>query len=275
MRSHLILLMLPCLLLGLFAAAPVAAAQDDTAATENATGDDAGAADDGAATGGGAGATEGGGEDTAAAEPEESQFWKQIKAGGWPMVVLAFLSIAGLGIILERLVNLNRGTIAPSGFAEEMRKLWNKGDKQAVAQACSEDGSILAKVLGHAAENPDKSLAEINEETGEIASRELRQQLQSNYWLATVATLSPLMGLLGTILGMIKAFDVVAVAGDIGDISLVAEGISQALVTTATGLTIAVPALAFFHVFKVRTNKLSITLEEESSDTLKKWFGEG
>ena len=72
---------------------------------------------------------------------------------------------------------------------------------------------------------------------------------------------------------MIKAFDVVALAGDIGDISLVAEGISQALVTTAFGLIIAVPSLGFFHIFKVLTNKFSIALEDECSIAINRWYG--
>lgn len=114
--------------------------------------------------------------------------------------------------------------------------------------------------------------ADINEGAGEIADREVRKIQQSNYWLAVIATLSPLLGLLGTILGMIKAFDVVAVAGELGDVSMVAEGISQALVTTAAGLIIAVPALAAYHMFKIRGNQLAIQLEDQASKAIDLWF---
>ena len=205
-------------------------------------------------------------------EAERNPLLKLFEDGGWPMWFLALLSIVAVGIILERVINLNRGSIAPVGLVEKVDAQWKAGDHEGARQTAERDGSVLGQVLAHCAANKDASLAEINESTGDIASRELRRHLQTNYWLAVVATLSPLLGLLGTILGMIKAFDVVAVAGDIGDISLVAEGISQALVTTATGLIIAVPALGFFHIFKVRTNKLAIALEESSSEAIQRWF---
>mgnify|MGYP001604582979 FL=1 len=108
---------------------------------------------------------------------------------------------------------------------------------------------------------------------GDAASREVRSQIQKAYPLAIVATLSPLLGLLGTVLGMIQSFDMVALAGSLGDASTLAGGISLALITTQGGLMVAVPALGFQHIFKSRTLSLGLELEEAVTEVLSRRFG--
>ena len=192
--------------------------------------------------------------------------------GGWPMYFLLFLAILSIGIILERFANLNRRTVSPRGLDTEADNLWQNDEYEALIELGSSDGSALGKSLAYAAEHRDEGYDMASEGASEVASRELKRQLQSNYWLAVIATLAPLIGLLGTILGMIESFAVVAIAGEIGDIGTVAGGISKALITTAFGLIVAVPSLAGFHFFKGRVTKLSITLEEQCSPLLKSWF---
>ena len=92
------------------------------------------------------------------------------------------------------------------------------------------------------------------------------------YPLAAVAGLSPLLGLFGTVLGMIESFEMVAIAGSMGDPALLASGISKALVTTAFGLFVAIPALAAYHVFKLRTNYLANVLDREVTDLSSRWL---
>ena len=100
----------------------------------------------------------------------------------------------------------------------------------------------------------------------------MRQHLQRAYPIAIVATLAPLLGLLGTVIGMIESFEVVSVVGSMGDASVLAGSISKALVTTAAGLIIAVPALAFYHYIKGRTVALTLLLEEDVNEVLTTWF---
>jgi biopolymer transport protein ExbB len=107
---------------------------------------------------------------------------------------------------------------------------------------------------------------------GDVASRDLRRHLQKAYPLAVVATVSPLLGLLGTVIGMIGAFDKVAAAGSLGDASVLGGDISKALITTGAGLTIAVPALVLYHYFKSRTNLYAIMLEEEVGELITEWY---
>ena len=195
---------------------------------------------------------------------EDGWLMSNFKKGGPVMYPLALTSIIALCFILERLVNVFTG-IAPAGLVAQVDAAWKAGDHARAKQIAEKNGSALGQVLAYCAEHKDASVEQINEATGEIASRELRRHHQNNYWLAIVSTLAPLLGLLGTITGMIASFDVVATAGDIANIGLVAGGISEALITTAAGLIIAIPALGAFHLFKVITNVQALRLEQRAT----------
>jgi biopolymer transport protein ExbB len=130
----------------------------------------------------------------------------------------------------------------------------------------------LAKVLGFINQHRHQDLHIISTGAGDIASMDLRRHLQRAYPLAVVATIAPLAGLLGTVLGMIEAFYVVAATGSIGDPAILADGISKALLTTAAGLSAALPALGFHHYFKNRTVMYGISLEEVINELTAEWF---
>jgi biopolymer transport protein ExbB len=132
--------------------------------------------------------------------------------------------------------------------------------------------SALARTLAIVARHPNLGLAEITVLASDVASRELRRHLARAYPLAVVATISPLLGLLGTVIGMIGAFDKVAIAGSLGDASMLGGDISKALITTGVGLSIAVPALALYHYFRSKTNMYGMLLEEEVSELITRWF---
>ena len=115
-------------------------------------------------------------------------------------------------------------------------------------------------------------MTDVSTTAGDIAAVELRYHTRRCYPLAVVATLSPLLGLLGTVFGMIESFDVVAIGGALGDASQLAGGISKALITTAAGLVIAVPSLAMFHYFRERTNLYGDMLDREVTDLVVEWL---
>ncbi|TVR10019.1 MAG: MotA/TolQ/ExbB proton channel family protein [Planctomycetota bacterium] len=197
----------------------------------------------------------------------------QIRNGGVPMGFLIALALVGVALICERFAKLTRGTIAPDHLIHLAKTHWEQGDYSAVEKLGKESPSALGKVIAFLAENRDAHYAALNEGASEIAAREIQKHQQRNYWLAVVGTLSPLLGLLGTVLGMIAAFQAVAMAGDIGDVSMVADGIYKALATTAAGLIIAIPTLGFYHFLKGRTNQLALELEDAGSHLIIKWFG--
>ncbi len=133
--------------------------------------------------------------------------------------------------------------------------------------------SALGRVIQSLADHKDASHADVSMIAGDLASREMRYHLLRAYPLAVVATISPLLGLFGTVYGMIGAFESVALAGEMGDPSIMAGDISYALITTALGLVIAVPALAVYHYFRIRTRLFSLKLEEQSGHLISRWFG--
>jgi biopolymer transport protein ExbB len=196
----------------------------------------------------------------------------RLKQGGPAAIVQIGLSIFGAGFIFERLARLRRKNLVPDGLANEARKLWREGKFDELEQLAEAQPSTLARVIGFIARNRQSPMVEVSEVCGDMVSRELATHYQRAYPLGIVATLEPLLGLLGMILGMITTFETVAVAGSLGDASQLAGGISEALVTTGLGLAIAIPFLALYHYFKHRTASFGVLLEEQVTSLLIEWL---
>jgi biopolymer transport protein ExbB len=199
-------------------------------------------------------------------------FLLKMKQGGWTMVFLLFASIAGVGFALERAVNLRSGAIVPKGLAQKADDLWKAGKWDEIESLPEKSDSALARVVAVIAKHRHSSMADVSVMAGDVASRDMRRHMQKAYPLAVVATISPLLGLFGTVIGMIGAFDKVAVAGSLGDASLLGGDISKALITTAAGLTIAIPALSLYHYFKHRLSLYALALEEETGELINSWY---
>ena len=191
-------------------------------------------------------------------------FFQQLAAGGIGIWVIGALSILAIAVAFERLHRFRRAAIVPPGLVDEIVPLWQAGQFDALEQALGRNDSVLARTLRflvtHRARWPAEVLAV---RAGEITSRALRAQQQRAYPLAVVATVAPIVGLLGTVVGMIEAFHVIAFTGGTGDASLLAGGISKALVNTAAGLSVALPALALHHYFRHRLVASGLLLEED------------
>ena len=199
---------------------------------------------------------------------------ERIKQGGNTMYFLLALSVIALTFSLERAVRLRRGVVAPAGLVDEARDLWDEGKHDEILALCERRPSTLATIIDAFVRHRHCTSQELSMLAGDLAGRDMRRHLQRAYPIAVVATLSPLLGLLGTVVGMIDAFEIVAIAGSLGDASLMAGAISKALVTTAGGLVIAIPALGLYHLFKSRTQGLTMQLEGEVHELLTAWFME-
>jgi biopolymer transport protein ExbB len=196
----------------------------------------------------------------------------RLKQGGPAAVVQIALSVFGAGFIFERLTRLRRKNLVPDGLIDEARKLWREGDFIALEKLAETRPSTLANVIAFIARNRQSPMVEVSEVCGDVVSRELAVHYQRAYPLGIVATMQPLIGLLGMILGMITTFETVAVAGSLGDATQLAAGISEALVTTGLGLAFAIPFLAFYHFFKHRTASFGVQLEEQVTSLLSEWL---
>jgi biopolymer transport protein ExbB len=196
----------------------------------------------------------------------------RIKQGGKTMIFLLALSVATLSFTLERLVRLRRGVVSPVGLVEDAQELWQQGRYDEIRALCERRPSTLSTIINAFVRHRHCSIQELSMLAGDLAGRDMRAHLQKAYPIAVVATIAPLLGLLGTVVGMIESFEIVAIAGSLGDASLMAGSISKALVTTATGLIIAIPALGLYHFFKTRTHALTMQLEGDVHEVLTSWF---
>ena len=186
-----------------------------------------------------------------------------ISKGGWLMLPILLCSIVAMGIVVERLWSLQTKKILPP---ELVPKIWaisqdKELDKAAIRRlkVNSPLGAILAAGLvnsGHGREIMKDSI----EEAGRQVAHELERFLNT---LGTIASIAPLLGLLGTVVGMIKVFAAIMNHG-VGDPAILAGGISEALITTAAGLTVAIPSLMSHRYFEGLVDELILRMEEEA-----------
>ena len=195
----------------------------------------------------------------------EVDWMAELMNGGNTAIALGLLFLAMVAFTVERLVRLRASSIAPSGLVDEVLPLWHRKAFYQIQQRCESQPSTLARMTGYLVEHRHADPELLIPGAGDIAVRELKQHNQKAFSLAVVAALAPLLGLLGTMIGMIESFKLVEQYGDEGGASMLAGSISKALITTAVGLIIAIPALGLYHFFKFRVsaigNELDIQLE--------------
>ena len=186
-----------------------------------------------------------------------------IKAGGWLMVPIIGCSVIALAIVLERFWSLQKKRVAPGNL---VAKIWqmdqNKqlDDRKIMSiRDSSPLGRILAAGLMNRASTRDV-MRESIEEVGRHVGYELQLFLTT---LGTIAAISPLLGLLGTVVGMIQVFAVITSVG-VGDPGELANGISKALITTAAGITVAIPSIFFVRYFRRHVDGLVVEMEGEA-----------
>ena len=186
-----------------------------------------------------------------------------IIAGGWLMAPIILCSILSLTIIAERSWALRRSQVVPDGVGEQVEQ-WaarHELDRRHIEKLRS--GSALGRVLAAALVNrhrPRELIKEAVEDTGRHVVYRLERFLNT---LGTIAGISPLLGLLGTVIGMIKVFSTILEQG-VGNANVLAGGISEALITTAAGLTVAIPSFFFYRYFKGRVEEYVVSMEEQA-----------
>ena len=186
-----------------------------------------------------------------------------VQAGGWLMLPIIACSIVAAAIILERLWTLQPTRVLPTDLTTEVWQ-WIKSDQldrqhiQSLHQS-SPLGQILA--AGLSSRNRGREIAKENvQDTGRHVVHELERYLNP---LGTIAAISPLLGLLGTVIGMVKVFAAITVHG-VGNPGVLAGGISEALITTAAGLSVAIPSLIGYRYLRGRVDNLVVQMEKEA-----------
>ena len=186
-----------------------------------------------------------------------------IRAGGWLMIPIIGFSIVALAICLERLWALNHSRLAPAGL---LKDVWGqlklgKLDNEAIERLRGDSalGMILAAGIANANAGRD-IMKESIEEAANYVVHDMERYLNT---LGTIAAVSPLLGLLGTVIGMIAVFAELMQHGT-GNVAILAGGISEALITTASGLTVAIPALIMHRYFHRKIDTIVLTLEQQA-----------
>jgi biopolymer transport protein ExbB len=188
--------------------------------------------------------------------------WEIILAAGWPIWPLIFASIIALAIIGERFWSLRVEIIAPSDLLPEVQNLLNQGTIKKDVIAKIKEHSLLGEIFASALVNSNTSAAHIKEaieESGRVVSYKLEKYLST---LGTIAAVAPLLGLLGTVIGMVDLFSSFTNSGH--DVAVFARGISVALYNTAAGIVVAVPAMIFYRFFRSKVDDLIFDMEQQA-----------
>ncbi len=196
-----------------------------------------------------------------------------VQAGGWLMYPILLCSVIAAAIIAERLWTLRTRKVIPEKL---MTGIWNLLQKDLMTEKHIDEierGSPLGRVLAAGLINRHLSrdlIRESIEESGRFVAHELERFINT---LGTISTITPLLGLLGTVIGMIKVFTAITMVG-VGDPAVLAGGISEALITTATGLTVAIPSLIFYRYLKRKIDELVMGMEQEAMKLVEVLHGE-
>ncbi len=186
-----------------------------------------------------------------------------IYAGGWLMLPILLCSTLAVAIILERFWTLRKRKVTPKGLGATVEDLAARHELDLLHINRLRSDSPLGRVYAAALANrnrPREIIKEAVEDVGRHVVHDLERFLNT---LGTIAGITPLLGLLGTVIGMIKVFSAIMISG-VGDAQVLAGGISQALITTASGLTVAIPSYFFYRYFRGRVAEYVISMEEKA-----------
>ncbi|MGC8467210.1 MAG: MotA/TolQ/ExbB proton channel family protein [Acidithiobacillus sp.] len=189
--------------------------------------------------------------------------WELFRLGGFVLPILLLAAVIALAIAGNRLWVLRRARIAPRGLVERTGELVEAGKVQQAVKILYENDTPLARILLTAlqqAGQPREVIKEMVEEAGRQEMAHLDRYLN---FLGSIAGVAPLLGLLGTVIGIMHAFAAIGMVG-MGDPKALAGGIAEALITTAGGLSVAIPSLLFYRYFRGRVETLVLATEKEA-----------
>ncbi|MCY4565013.1 MAG: MotA/TolQ/ExbB proton channel family protein [Gammaproteobacteria bacterium] len=187
--------------------------------------------------------------------------WETVQSGGWLMAPILLGSVVAAAIVIERAWTLRRRRVVPEGLVQQVAA---RLGADAAALADIDGGSPLAQVIAAGAGSAHRGREHMQaamQEAVDRANHDLQRYLTT---LGIIASVTPLLGLLGTVVGMIEVFSALMLAGA-GNAQALAGGIAEALITTAAGLSVAIPALMFHRYFLRRVDDLALEMEQEAA----------
>ncbi len=201
-------------------------------------------------------------------------FWQLLAKGGWTMGVLLLFSLVAWYIIFERSIRYRQARLDSEGFMQRIKKLVQSGRQVEAGDLCQETPGPVAAVLKAGLRHFSRGAVSAREAMERVSALELIRLEHFLATLATIGSVSPFVGLFGTVLGIINAFSALAGEGAAGP-SVVANGIAEALVATAGGLATAVPAVIAYNYFVRRVTRFDTEMATAASDLLDAMYGKG
>ena len=198
-----------------------------------------------------------------------TQIWLFLVKGGVLMIPLLICSILSLAIVIEKLFTLKKSKVIIPEVKSVVENISSEDDIPLALSVCSKHQGVLSNLIILVLSHKKTSHAIMREELSDSGRQEIRSLETGLGILETVAAIAPVLGLLGTVLGMIKVFSVISVQG-VGEASALSGGISEALITTAVGLSVGIPALIFYNYFSSKAEALILDIENICNILLKK-----
>lgn len=200
----------------------------------------------------------------------DKSLWDLVKAGGIVGFVIIILSVVTMALTIEHSVNIKRDKLCPPDVVAELESLVEEGQYEEAMNLCSVNPNFFCNIIGASLSKVNEGydeMVKIMEETGEEEANKLNQKIS---YISLIGNVAPMMGLLGTVMGMINAFTIIEQAGSPSPRDL-AKGIYEALVTTCMGLIVAIPALSIFFFFKNKVTQFIIEIGMICGEFLEKF----
>jgi len=194
--------------------------------------------------------------------------WQTIQAGGWVMVVLGVLSVVTVALVIYMFVRLQPDKLVPREFSHELIGHLRENKYGIARQLCDGRDSLVSAVVLSGLDKIDAGPAVCREAVEMTAKREASNLWQGVGYLADIAAVAPMIGLLGTVIGMIQAFNTIAFQAAVVKPILLAGGVSKAMVTTAGGMIVAIVAMIFYSFFRSRVQEITNLSEIFTTDIL-------
>jgi len=204
--------------------------------------------------------------ESAAPAAQELSVWELALQGGWIMIPLLILSVICIYIFVERSLAISRARKDDATFMQRIKDYIHDGEIESARKLCAQTDSPYARLISKGISRIGRPMQDVLvtiENTGNIEIANLEKGLP---WLATTAAGAPMLGFLGTVVGMVKAFYNLAAAGTAANISVLADGIYAALVTTVAGLIVGIIALFAYNYLVARVNKVMNLLEAKTME---------
>ena len=204
-----------------------------------------------------------------AAEPivKELSVWELIKAGGWfIMIPLALLAVVSIYIFFERLFAINHANRQDRSFMDRIKEYIHRGDVNQALQLCQDTNTPYSRMIEKGVTRIGRPMNDVLVAIENVGNMEVAKLEKGFSWLATTAAGAPMIGFLGTVIGMVQAFFQLASAGNNSNVTILASGIYQALVTTVAGLIVGIVALFAYNFLTSRVNKVMNKLEGKTME---------